>query len=82
MYILYFICTYIYIYIYTTFFFAFLKAVPTPAVSQRRSVTQTTPWPTISKNSSSLRTRSIRLLYTVHESDGKVAPSTNNPRRP
>ena len=54
--------------------------MPTPAVSQRRSVTQTTPWPTNSKNSSNLKTRSIRLLYTVHESDGKVASNTNNPR--
>ena len=28
-----------------------------------------------------LKTTSIRLLYTVHESDGKVASNTNNPRR-
>ena len=42
----------------------FVEAVPTPADSQRRSVTQTTPWPPNSKN---LKTRSIRL-YTVHES--------------
>ena len=41
--------------------------MPTPAVSQRRSVTQTTPWPPNSKN---LKTRSIRL-YTVHESQWK-----------
>ena len=59
----------------------FLEAVPTPAVSQRRSVTQTNPWPTNSKNSSNSKIRSIRLLYTVHESDGKVASNTNNPRR-
>ena len=57
------------------------EAVPTPAISQRRSVTQTTPWPTTSKNSSTLNTRLIRLLYAVRESDGEVASNTSNPRR-
>ena len=61
----------------TTHLFFFVEAVPTPAVSQRRSVTQTTPWPPNSKN---LKTRSIRL-YTVHESQWKGRLEHEHPGR-
>ena len=47
--------------------FLLVEAVPTPAVSQRRSETQTTRWP---PNSMNLKTRSIRLC-TANESKCK-----------
>ena len=59
-------------YIYFFFIF-FCKAVPTPAVSKRRSVTQTTPWPPDSQN---LKTRSIRHCTLYTNRSGKVGART------
>jgi hypothetical protein len=47
--------------------------VPTPAVSKRRSVTQTTPWPPDSQN---LKTRSIRHCTLYTNRSGKVGART------